>query len=472
MGLELDFLFHPRSIAVAGASSDPQKRGHAYVDALLHHGFPGPVYPINPKGEEVLGLRGYTSVAEVPEPVDYVISSVPASAVLDLVDDCAKKSVRSLHLFTARFSETGHADAAELEQEILRRAQRAGIRLLGPNCMGVYHPAKGMSYMRFSKEPGSVGVLSQSGGNLNELLYVMSMRGVRFSKAVSYGNAIDINEADLLEYLAADPETSVIGGYIEGVKTGPRFMQALRDAAARKPLVLQKGGISNAGTRAVASHTASLAGSRQVWETALQQSNVVAVENLEDLGDMLLAFQFCKPASGHRVGIYGGGGGRSVESADSCENAGLTVEPIPEELRREFRQRGSELADWVSNPIDGSILPGTGLDQETILRLMAKSPNYDMFIVSASELWNADNPKSLARLMRSPHAFLDMAGELDKPMALVMNDTVAEHQWQNEFLAEMRRKAVEKGVPIFPSIRRAAKAMSRMATYYKNRETE
>ena len=186
MGSDLDYIFHPGSIAVAGASSDETKRGFSYVDALVYHGFNGPIYPVNPRGQAVLGLKGYTSVRDIPDKVDFVISSVPSQAVLDLIDDCAKKGVRFLHLFTARFSETGHAEAAALEQELLRRARNANIRILGPNCMGMYHPAHGISYMRFEKEPGSVGVLSQSGGNLNELCYIMGMRGVRFSKAVSY----------------------------------------------------------------------------------------------------------------------------------------------------------------------------------------------------------------------------------------------------------------------------------------------
>ncbi len=469
MGLDLDFLFHPRSIAVAGASADPEKRGYGFIDSLQYHGFQGPIYPVNPRGEDVLGLKGYHSLLDIEGPIDYVISSVPSSVALELLDQSSAKGAKAVHFFTARFSETGDKKAIALERELLRRAQEANIRVVGPNCMGIYCPKEGMSFMRFEKEPGHVGVLSQSGGNVHELVFSSTVRGVRFSKAVSFGNAFDVSESDLLEYFAEDPETTVIGGYLEGVRDGPRFVRALRDAAARKPVAIFKGGRTEAGTRAVASHTASLAGSRQLWEAAARQCNAVLVDSLQELSDMLVAFQHCRPVTGNRVAAIGGGGGRSVEAADTCENAGLNVAPVSAGLRAEFERRSPNFVDWISNPVDGSILSGVGLDQETIFRLMAASGDYDMFIVNAREMWSGD-AKDMEQLREANDEYIQAAREIAHPLAIVQSDFVSAVPWQNEAFAENRRRAAAAGVPRFPSIGRAARALSRLARYYAVRE--
>ncbi len=309
MGLELDYVFHPKSIAVAGASATPDKQGHTYFKNLLED-FRGRVYPINFRADEVLGVRTYKSVRDLPEQVDYVISAIPNRDILDLVDACASKGVKVLHLFTARFSETGYEAETQMEQEMLRRARAAGIRIIGPNCMGLYDPKEGISFGHgFPKEPGKVGFLSQSGGNASEAVSAGATRGLRFSKVISYGNALDINEADLMEYLADDPDTAVIGGYIEGVRDGPRLFKALRYAAQRKPVVLLKGGRTRAGTSMVSSHTASLAGSRQVWEAMCRQTGAINTSSLEELLDMIVAFNFMPPAKGFDVLVGGGAGG-------------------------------------------------------------------------------------------------------------------------------------------------------------------
>ena len=214
----LDPIFHPRSIAVAGASTDPSKSGHQFFSHQVNQGFAGDLYPVNPRGEDVLGYRGYKSLDAIPGHVDYVISSVPAEASLDLIDQAGRKGTRAVQFFTARFSETGDGEKAALERTLAARAKAAGVRILGPNCMGIYHPKQGMAFWRSPKEPGNAAVLAQSGGNMLELLHVTSQRGLRFSKVVSYGNATDVNEADLVEYFGQDAETAVIGAYIEGAR--------------------------------------------------------------------------------------------------------------------------------------------------------------------------------------------------------------------------------------------------------------
>ena len=470
MGLELDFIFHPRSIAVAGASADPENRGYEFVDALVKQGFKGSIYAVHPRAEDVLGHKGYKSILDIPGNVDYVISSVPASAALQLVDESGQKGVRAIHFFTARFSETGNEDLAELERELKRRAQAANIRLIGPNCMGIYYPAEGISFHSWPQEAGDVGFLSQSGGNVMELVYTATRRGVRFSKAVSFGNALDINEADLLDYFAEDPETKVIAAYVEGVRDGRRLFEAAGKAAKAKPVVILKGGRTQAGTRAVASHTASLAGDREVWEALARQTGVVLASNMEDLADMVVAFNFCPPSSGLRVGVAGGGGGRAVESADACEEAGLVVEPIPAGLRAEFRRRYDEVwGEWISNPVDNSIMGGTDVDLRDVLELMAKDEAYDVLIVNLGEGRFMDRPTDTSRFFDTLDSTLTLATASGKPTALVIGDALSDLPWQNDFVTESRKRINKAGHAAFPTVRRAASALYRLAAYYRRR---
>ena len=476
MSLELDFIFHPRSIAVVGASASPGNRSRGtFVQPLLDHHFPGQIYPVNLRAEETLGLKGYASILDIPGPLDYVISGIPAPNVLELIDQCGQKGVRVIHFFTARFTETGRAEGAKLEQEVKRRAEELGIRLIGPNCMGVYHPAQGMAFGPSPREPGSVGFLSQSGGNASGLINGTSARGLQFSKVVSYGNALDINECDLLEYFASDPETSVIGAYIEGVRDGRRFPQVVREAVARKPVVLLKGGRTEAGSRAVASHTASLAGERQIWTALAQQTGAVLVGSLEELGDMLIAFRFCPPGKGYRVGVAGGGGGSSVEAADACEEVGLIVEPIPQSVREELQKR-STFWDWISNPADGSILGRDDVTVDDIFELMARAPEYDLLIANMGEPWSMYGRAGRGGgggpgpSRASPSRSIEIGREAGKPAAFVLADTVAHSQNRNKRLVKGRDTLVEAELPIYPTVQRAARALSRLATFYRSRE--
>lgn len=473
MSSDLDSLFHPRSIAVVGASPDPEKMGHRYVRILKEFAFPGPIYPIHPRAPEILGLKAYPSLLAVPGPIDYVISSIPAPNILALVDECAQKGVRLIHSYTARFSETGRSDAAQLEQEFLRRARQAGIRIIGPNCMGLYYPKMGISFKHsMPKEPGPVGMLSQSGGNAVEMVFDASLRGLRFSKVISYGNAADLNEADFTEYFANDPETRVICAYIEGAKEGRRFFQALRRAAQRKPVIVLKGGRTPAGHRAVASHTASLAGERQLWQALVRQAGAIWVDTLEEMVDTAIAFAFCKPGKGMRVGVVGGGGGRSVASADECEEAGLTVVPIPEDMRRVWRELDPSLAEWLGNPADGSILLGSPISVERVLDMMADHPAFDLLIANVGEHFPLEHPDGVPRTRTTVQAFIQTAQRVCKPLAVVLGNTLAHQPWQREVMRELGEALASAGVATFPTVRRAALALRRLVAYYRERDEE
>ena len=469
MSLDLDYVFHPRSVAVAGASASPDKQGHTYFKNLLED-FPGKVYPINFRADEVMGVPTYKSVRDLPENVDYVISAIPNRDIIDLVDACASKGVKVLHLFTARFSETGYERETELEQEMLRRARAAGIRIIGPNCMGIYYPKGGISFGRgFPKEPGKVGIISQSGGNAMEVVTLGASRGLRFSKLVSYGNAMDLNEADLVDYLADDPETEVIGGYIEGVRDGPRFFKALRHAARRKPVVLLKGGRTQAGTHMVSSHTASLAGARDVWEAMCRQTGATNTFSLDHLLDMLVAFSFMPPARGFNVLVGGGSGGRSVLSADECEEEGLYPMPIPQDVHQELARQDSFFGPWVTNPVDGSIMGGSALKPHEVIELIASSPAYDVVInsIGAGGPLGGDNPQMQERTNRLVEHTAQIARNLGKPVAVVVADFVPQNESQLQAAQELRNRCIEEGLAIFPSIGRASRAVRSLVEYYR-----
>ena len=250
----LEEILHPKSIAIVGASARYRSQGHRFTRSLLEHGYKGETYLVNPKYSEILGIKVYSSLGDIPWSVDYVISVVPASEVLDMLDDCSQKGVKCVHLYTARFSETGRPEAAELEQRVLERAKEKGIRLVGPNCMGLYDPRQGISWSEgLPGEGGAVGLAFQSSSAAEQFVKLASPRGIRFSKVIGYGNALDFNESDFLEYLSHDPETKLILMYVEGVKDGKRFFNTLRQAVSTKPVIIIKAGRGKAGARAVRS---------------------------------------------------------------------------------------------------------------------------------------------------------------------------------------------------------------------------
>lgn len=465
-------IIHPRSIAVVGAS-DSGGRGSGFVIPLLELGYKGKIYPVNPKYQEIMGMKAYPSVKDIPGPIDYVISSIPASQVLGMIDDCSQKGVKAIHLYTARFSETGRREAAELEQEILRRARKAGIRLIGPNCMGLYYPAEKIAYHGGQpRQSGTAGVASQSGAALSELIGMAAQRGVYFSKAISYGNAIDFNECDFLEYFEQDPETKIILMYVEGPKDGRRFFNLLRRTTATKPVIMVKGGRGESGTRATASHTGSLAGSRQVWQTLINQAGAVFAVNLEELVDVATAFYFLPPVTGHRVGVAGGSGGSSVLAADECEEAGLDVIPLPLEIREELRSKGDLTWDWIGNPADMSIRMDRGFDTGDMLEIMARNQNFDLLIALMRGHYHHGEPKISADAYIERYRLNELN---NKPLLVVMEDRGRraddddDQVWMWNLMQEVRAKLVDAKIPVYPTIGRAAKAANKLIDYYQRR---
>lgn len=369
----LDVLFHPNSVAIEGASSTPTSGGYDFTRYLIDYNFTSRIYPINPRANEALDLRAYPSLRDIPEPkVDYVICCIPAEGVLALLKDCKTKNVKLIYLFTGRMRATGRDKKTKLEREILEKAKSYSMRILGPNCMGIYYPQIGLSFnLDLPKEGGFVRGFFQSGGGAGEFVRYAALRGVHFSKVISYSNALDMNETELLYYFAQDPETKLIAAYIEGAKDGREFIQALSYATMRKPVIILKGGRERVGSKLAFSHTASLTGSMKIWTAISKQYGATTVHNFQELVDQVVVFSFLPPITGKKAIIAGGGGGKSVIAADVWEEEGLQLPDLSPVVREKLKEEIPEAWDWVRNPVDASILPKAPILPVNLVRMIS-----------------------------------------------------------------------------------------------------
>jgi acyl-CoA synthetase (NDP forming) len=471
-GHVLDYAFYPRHVAIAGASEQSVSFGYHYLRHLIDYGFKGEIYPVNPHKTSVLGMKAYHSLAEVPGDVDFVICCVSAEMVLPLLDDCAQKNVKVVHLFTARLSETGRPQAAKLEREIQARAARLGINLIGPNCMGVYSPEAGISFAYgLPPEPGNVGVVFQSGGAATLLIQTAALLGIRFSKAVSYGNGLQIDESDIIDYLADDSKTEIIAAYFEGIKDGRKFINSISRAAQKKPVIAIKGGRGKSGARAVSSHTAAVAGSLSMWETVFNQFNIMQVQDLDEMTNLLVLFSGLMPVRGRRLGIIGGGGGKGVLAADLAEEAGLTLPPLSPEMRGKLKPILPALWDWLSNPIDFSIWGDEAAKAGEVHRLFMESPDFDCLIIQVSD----DNPMGddwwVAIVQMEVDSIIAMHRSRAKPVVAVLSaakpgyDDLENIRWRT--LMEQRSRLTANKIPTFCSIAEAVHALAKYIDYWQ-----
>jgi len=472
MGDLLDPVFYPRSVAVVGASEGVGRRGGDFVRRLQIYGYRGKIYPVNPRRPEIFGLKAYPSLKAVPGSIDYVIDCISIDRTLDLLTECAEKGVKVLHIFAGRASETGREELKELDKQILGRAKDYGIRLIGPNSFGVYCPKEGFCSTGYDlpNEEGSLSAAVQSGGNSTDLIRFGALRGLRFNKVVSYGNALDLDESDFLDYFAQDPETKIILCYIEGVKDGRRFFSTLRNASRSKPVIVAKGGRSKAGVKAAASHTAAVAGSWNLWNVAIRQAGAVPARNLDELIDFAVAFYFLPPIKGIRVGITGGGGGRGVLSADECEEMGLDVIPLPAEIREELKEKAPIIWNWVGNPADLTIMKDAGVDNGDVLQMMAKHPDFDLLIANVTEDWPSGENELPIQAKDEVNKYIEVHKADLKPVVIVCGDrslgTEEMDNWRWRLFAELKTQARNARIPFYPTIGQAARAVKELINYY------
>jgi acyl-CoA synthetase (NDP forming) len=487
----LDSIFHPRAVAVVGVSSQPRGFMGGFYQSLLEAGFPeiGGLYPVNPKINEIDGVRCYPSLLDTPDPVDHVISMVPARAVPQLADECIAKGVRSIHLFTAGFSETGDELMAAAERDTIAKLQRAGIRAIGPNCMGLYVPASRLAFMNgFSMEPGNVLLLSQSGANAGEIVGELAGRGIRFSKAISYGNGADLRAHDFLDYAASDPETEVVAAYIEGVQDGRAFYDALKRCARVKRTVVLKGGLTQSGSRAAHSHTGSLAGSSEIFDAVCRQTGAVRAETMEELQDLVVAASTnTRRITGKGVALIGGGGGGfAVLSADAIDREGLSVPRMPRAAVERMRAFIPVAGSSVNNPIDA--MPDDEHVEE-MLRIVATAEGID--VVFMGPMMSGLRARATMPSQRSLAAGQPVSEEMSKAMVEGSKQAALQmRRLQDETgtpvvgiqrsgrMARMMGlasdafslAAYEEGIGVFPSVTRAARTLAQVLKWREYRD--
>lgn len=463
---ELEPIFYPRSIAVVGASRDEKAIGSQWLKGLISCGFKGGLYPINPGGGEVFGLKIYRNLRSIPRMVDLVIVCIPRTAVLDLLGDCAAKEIKAIYFFTAGFSESGDVEWAEVEQEMVRRARQGGFRIIGPNCFGVYSPEHGIPYGPFALRTamGTVGFISQSSGHLGKVLEFGLMRGVGFSKAISIGNASDLGSAEVLEYLAVDTKTRIIGLYVEGPTDSRRLFEVMRAACQVKPVVVWKGGRSVAGARAAASHTGALAATAAVWSAALKQVGAVEVGGLDELADTLLLFgklgALPRSNLGVVCGVTDGGGGEAVLISDACAAVGIDVPTLAEKTKRELASLLGQVGTVLCNPVDLSQRHRDSRVLGRTMELLAAEPQIDLIVVyqNAGVILDSFSKKVTDALNG---AIVDFGQKHSKPVVVVLPPGPAEMR-----RLEIEHSLARAGVPVFPSIERLAKAISNVSRYW------
>ncbi len=448
---QLDSFFNPRSVAVVGVPRG-MKTGRLFLMALMDMGYGGKLYPVNPETAEIDGIKAYPNVSAIPGEVDLAIILVPHQDALKVVRECAEKGVRGAVLFTAGYKETGTREGERLERELVSVAKAGGMRLIGPNCMGLYCPRSGLSFFPgLSKEPGSVGIISHSGSLTNILGRMASQKGIRFSKVVSLGNESDLHSADFLSYMGKDPETGTIGVYLEGIKDGPYFRAALRDASERKPVILWKLGMTQEGRRAATSHTGALASSNEVWEGVIRQAGAVPVRGLEQWVDALMGFSLIPSSLGDRVAIISGPGGLAVSAAEACGRAGLRLAELSKETRAGLKEVLPPTGTSVSNPVDVGLT--ASMDMRIYIqavRLAAEDTGVDVVVVVGIGL-TPDANKLYTESMIQLHR------ECGKPFLMVNIPG---------FARDLAQEFCRAGIPFFESAERAMFTLALIRGYH------
>ena len=451
----LESFFSPASVAVIGASQNPEKLGYAVLNNIIQAGYQGKLYPINPKGGEILDLKVYTSVLDIPDPVDLAVIVIPHRFVPDVLEECGKKGVNSVVIISAGFREAGR-EGYERELELVRMANEYDLRIIGPNCLGVIDTNTPLNATFAAGMPpsGPIAFMSQSGALGTAVLDIAMAGHIGFSKFVSLGNKADVSEIDLLQAWGEDPESKVILIYVEGVPDGQKFMEVARKVTRKKPVIAIKSGVTESGSRAVSSHTGSLAGSEAAYKAAFQQSGIIRVDSMEALFDNARAFAYQPLVQGDRIAIVTNAGGPGILATDALERAGLKITRLSPETTQALDAQLPGAAS-SANPVD--VLGDALADRyEHAIKVVLEDPNVDGLMVIVT-------PQAMTEIEKTAHAVGRLSQNLDKPVL-------------GCFMGESRIKAGidvlwQYGVPNYPFPERAAGALAAMSAYRKERET-
>ncbi|MFW5952187.1 MAG: acetate--CoA ligase family protein [Gemmatimonadota bacterium] len=447
----LEPILRPRSIAVIGASRSPGTIGYQIVDNLIRHGYQGVIYPVNPKARAIHSIPAYPSVSAIPDPVDLAMVVVPKQYVMDVVDECGEAGIKGLVVISAGFREVG-GSGAELEKELVEKVRGYGMRLVGPNCMGVLstRPELSMNATFAPTMPpsGPVSLMSQSGAMGVTILDYAAEYGIGIADFVSVGNKPDVSGNDLVQFWAEDDQTSVILMYLENFGNPKRFTKLAREITKRKPIIVVKAGRTGVGAKAASSHTGALAGADVAVDALLGQSGVMRVDTVEDLFDLAMAFDDLPVPDGNRVAIVTNAGGPGIIIADACESRGLEVVPLSEQTQAALREVLAAEAS-VRNPVD-MIASATPQSYRLVLDRVLDDEGIDAAIA-------AFVPPLGVKQEEVAEAIVHARQGHDKPvMAVLMG---------RQGLPQGRAELHAAGVPAYIFPESAAKALAAMYRY-------
>lgn len=451
---QLDYLFTPRSVAIIGASHTPSKIGYVILSNFVLGAYKGKVYPINPNTQPILDQKVYASILDIPDRIDLAIIVIPAKIVPKALKQCVKKGVKVVTIISAGFSETGE-EGRKLEEECKKIVEENGIRALGPNVIGIYDSSSQVDTLFLSRErcgrpkEGNIAFISQSGAVGSTILDWLSKESIGISKFVSYGNAMDINETDLIEYLGRDKKTGVITAYLEGLKnSSKKFIQVCREISKKKPIIVLKAGKTKKGMEAVSSHTGSLAGSGKIYSAAFKQTGIIEAHSWEELFDFARVFSTQPLPKGNRIAIITDGGGFGVLATDEAERQGLDLREPSRILKRRI-SRVMPPYGIYKNPID---LTGDANAERyrVVIEECLGSKEYDgviaitLFQVPTLEEEVVNHIIKLHKRFKKPILACAAGGE---------------------FTEKLSNRLLSGGVPVYPTPERAVKAMRALVEY-------
>ncbi|MBN1249188.1 MAG: acetate--CoA ligase family protein [Anaerolineae bacterium] len=453
MDEQLELFFDPRGVAIIGASTNPGKLSHGVVRNLKNHGYRGPIYPINPKGGDILGLKAYPSIREVPDPVELAVIMIPAPYVAQALDECGQRGLKAVIVITGGFREAG-AEGAAAEKQLKEIADGYGMRLIGPNCVGVMdaHLPLDTTFITDMPRPGHIAFVSHSGAICGGTTDWARQTGVGFSRIASLGNQLDVDIADGIAMMQQDPNTRVISIYAEGLPNGRRFVEAASAVFREKPIVMLKAGLTSAGTRAVASHTGALAGSEQAYLAACDRAGALVVGSLQEQNDVANVLATQPLPRGNRVAMLTNAGGPAALAADELDRQGLAMaDLLPQTIEqlRGITPRDAQL----ENPVDmlGGPAAEMYLDAGKVLLV---DPNVDMLMAIFV-------PQAITPVVDVARNVVALAREADKPVICCLVG--------GESIPDAVRLLNENGVPCYQDPNHAARALGGLVRYRRIR---
>lgn len=445
----LNSLFKPKSIAIVGVSQDPQKLGTILFSNLIDAKYPGKIFPVNPKHKEIHGYKSYSKISSIKEDVDMVCIAIPAPFVKDVIKDAGKKGVKTAVIITAGFKEVG-GEGEKLEQDILKEANKFGIRILGPNCLGLITPSERInaSFAASNPQEGEIAFLSQSGAFCTAILDLSKLKNVGFSHFVSMGNKADIKENEIFEYWMKDEEVKVIGAYLEEITNGRELIDMYEKQKEPKPLIILKPGRTQQAKKAISSHTGSLAGSIETFRTAINQAGIIEANETNHMFNLMMGFAWSKIPQGSRVAVITNAGGPGIVATDTLIEYGFQMAEISEKSKKEIKKHLPPTAS-LNNPID---VIGDALAEryKAPIEVLDKDDNVDAILVVLT-------PQLVTQIEDTAKLIINSTKLSKKPIFAVFLG--------GKYVADGLQRLWDNKVPGFRYIKNAVEVMSAMYKY-------